>query len=106
MAPTVRPSTPASDQCRSLYLDIVIREMSYMRHCVKSLDIFFHLYSVCECANGIFVLVHGRKQTIWDRDRGSIVGVYHRGMGRHGGCEWGVGSRGECYNLGSHAVLA
>ena len=57
---TVQPSTP------TLPISIPLpgswgQKMIYMRHCVKSLDILFYLDSVCECFDGIFVLVHGRK---------------------------------------------
>ena len=64
-----------------------------MRHRLKSLDVFFPHDSVRECLDSISILEHRRKQTIWNADRRTVLGVQHGRVSRYGGRERGVGKR-------------
>lgn len=70
-----------------------------MRHIVKGLDIFLDFDSVRECFDGIFVLVHGREKTIWNRNGWPILGVYHCRMGGYSSRERRVGAGSQGCNL-------
>lgn len=72
-----------------------------MWHIFKGLHIFFDFDGVGERFDSIFILVFGRKKTVWNCNGRPVLGVYHCRMGGYSSNKRRVRASGQGCDLNS-----